>query len=1011
MKTNTHARLLGLAAALLTMAAILWTLFAEPTIGVRSSGSMTLAQGLGLEYDAQRMDEYGRLENYAYQEMAYSTLILSAPSSMGAAVALVRLCTHPFGLEFSTRFLAVAYALVISLGAYWTVSGLARRSPMVSVMALLFFPLLMLHPALTAYLNSLYPIGAAMAYLTLFVGATVHVLCQDKGKGWQGTLLVTLTGLLLLRSMPQMLVFLPAVVLAVVFSAVHTCPGKPWRALHAFCTVLLGAMCLMGVYTGFVEDTEISSSAANYLAVFQGYLPAAEDPSALLNDLGLPEDYLADVGKSYYDPADTFACDPNQEENRALLDSTISLQKRLIYGMTHPGMVADVLRQNETVLQDAYGYAVVNDEGETRQLRLSPFAVLETMFGTGGVTACSVRLLLGAALLLALTVLVRHRAGERRLCLTLALLLICATLYLPLSVILTGKADLLMLKVLLIWLSWAALMVTAACAVVLAQQVMTWLSREDTHLTLPRPSGVERAECTVLQHLRALPMNRRLLLWATAAMCVVLCCWQLLPAEHIGGVNNGDYGRMMEQIDLYWMPEQLADTSTQMSAQVVEDYSYREPFHPVRLTSADPTYSLLFPSMLVRFFSLFTDGGYSTQIQAFVLLALTVASILLILHDLYPLLGRVTLLPALLLPCVLLGENYVAWYNSLFGETMIPVGLMITIACAVHLAMMPRGHRRSWLWMVLLAIGIRLLCTAKAQMALALPAGIILLVSFAVYHRPKETKRMAAFLTMSAVLTGLVSWDAIGVYRKNQGVSEEQTIWQSVFYGALMIADDPDAAMEELGIPPEMKADIGKHAYYDSNDYVYPIGSEELREKLYDHVSTITMVKYYLRHPKDLLTMMDRAAQESVELSASFMTYTGVKYSENHALHRFNLWRNLRSLFAARAFWQYVVLYGAVVGLCAWLMVRRKTPMHVKLLALLLLCVMFIGVMQYPLSVIGNGFADNNKQMYTFMLCHDLMVVAGLTVTIRKLIPVGALERREGREEGGMQHAQKEESV
>ncbi len=1010
MKETVHARLLGLAAALLTLLAILWTLFSEPVIGVRSSGSMTMAQGLGLEYDAQRMDEYGRLENYAYQEMAYSTLVLSAPSSMGVAVALVRLCTHPFGLEFSTRFLALAYAFLISLGAYLTVSGLARRSQMASGLALVFFPLLMLHPALTAYLNSLFPIGAAMAYLLLFVGTVTHVLCGQKGSGWQGTLLVTLTGLLLVRSMPQMLAFLPAVVLAVVLSAVHTCPGKPWRALHAFCTVLLGVMCLLGVYSGFVEDTEISSSAANYLAVFQGYLPAAEDPAAVLADLGLPEAYLADVGKSYYDPADSFACDPNQAENKALLDSTISLQKRLIYGVTHPGLVNAVLEQNQATLQDAYGYAVVNDEGETRQLRLSPFAVLETIFGNGNVSQCMFRLLLAAALLLVLMVLVRRRAGERRLCLTLALLLLCGTLYLPLSVILTGKADLLMQKVLLILLGWAALMVAAVCAAVLVQQVMHWLSREENHLTLP-PCPAGQGRCTALQALSALTFNRRLLLGTTAALCVVLCCWQLLPQEHIGGVNNGDYGRMMEQIDLYWMPEQLSDTSTQMATQVVEDYSYREPFHPARLTSVDPTYSLLFPSMLVRFVSLLTGQGYSTQIQALVLLAVTVASLLLILHDLYPLLGRVTILPALLLPCMLLGENYMAWYNSLFGETMIPVGLMMTIACAVHLAMMPRGSRKSWLWMVLLAVGIRLLCTAKAQMALALPAGVILLVAFAIYHRPKETKRMAAFLTMSAVLTGLVSWDAIGVYRKNQGVSEEQTIWQSVFYGALMIADDPDAAMEELGIPPEMKADIGKHAYYDSADYVYPIGSEDLREKLYDHVTTITMVKYYLRHPKDLLTMMNRAAQESVELSTNFMTYTGAKYSENHALHRFNLWRNLRSLFAARAFWQYVLLYGAVIVLCVVLMARRKTPMRTKLLALLLLCVMFIGVMQYPLSVIGNGFADNNKQMYTFMLCHDLLVVAGLTVVIRKLIPAGALERREGREEGGMQHAQKEESV
>ena len=194
-------------------------------------------------------------------------------------------------------------------------------------------------------------------------------------------------------------------------------------------------------------------------------------------------------------------------------------------------------------------------------------------------------------------------------------------------------------------------------------------------------------------------------------------------------------------------------------------------------------------------------------------------------------------------------------------------------------------------------------------------------------------------------------------------------------------------AMEELGIPAEMKADIGKHAYYPNSEYVYPIESDELQEKFYDHVTTMTLVRYYLRHPKDMLTMMNRAAQESVTLSTSFMTYTDALYSDNRPLHRMNLWCNLRSIFAARAFWVYVLLYGTAGVFCQTLICRKKTQKQTKLLAMLFLCVMFVGVMQYPLSVIGNGFADNNKQMYTFMLCHDLLVVAAGVVLVRRLIP------------------------
>lgn len=82
-----------------------------------------------------------------------------------------------------------------------------------------------------------------------------------------------------------------------------------------------------------------------------------------------------------------------------------------------------------------------------------------------------------------------------------------------------------------------------------------------------------------------------------------------------------------------------------------------------------------------------------------------------------------------------------------------------------------------------------------------------------------------------------------------------------------------------------------------------------------------------------------------------------------------------------------MLLYGTAGVFCLTLICRKKTQKQTKLLAMLFLCVMFVGVMQYPLSVIGNGFADNNKQMYTFMLCHDLLVVAAGVVLVRRLIP------------------------
>ena len=720
----------------------------------------------------------------------------------------------------------------------------------------------------------------------------------------------------------------------------------------------------------------------------------------------MPESYLADIGKSYYEPSESFVNDPRDAENAALLNENISLGKRVKFAIQHPAVVRTMMDKNEGALRNADSWYLADEAGDVVSSRSPLHTVLETIFGRDH-HAISCWCLICAALLVLLLPIVRRQSASVMLCAFLLMVLFGTIGYLPLTLVLTGGIDLLTVKPLVFQMGSLAVLMSLVSGAVLLRRLMAWLSVKEAKLALP--PCLAGASGGLLAYLRKIRVTQKGTVAIVALVCVVLCCWQLLPAEHIGGVNNGDFGRMMEQIDLYWAQPQLDDESTQLAWGVVEDYSYREPFHPARLTSIDPTYSLIFPSMLVRFITLLTGGNYSTQVQAFILLALVMAALLLLVHDLYPLLGKLTLPAGLIVACMLLGENYLAWYNSLFGETMIPVGLMLTIACTVHLTLMPCGSRKSWLWMILLAISVRFLCTAKAQMALALPAALVLLIVFTVYHHPQTKKPLIAFSLMGALLCGLVSYDTLGVYRKNQGVSEKQTIWQSVFYGALMIADDPDAAMEELGIPAEMKADIGKHAYYPNSEYVYPIESDELQEKFYDHVTTMTLVRYYLRHPKDMLTMMNRAAQESVTLSTSFMTYTDALYSDNRPLHRMNLWCNLRSIFAARAFWVYVLLYGTAGVFCLTLICRKKTQKQTKLLAMLFLCVMFVGVMQYPLSVIGNGFADNNKQMYTFMLCHDLLVVAAGVVLVRRLIPVRRTAENAIREEAD--HEPQEESA
>ena len=993
MEQTRRARLTGLTAALLTVAAILWTLFASPSIGVVADGSYaSAAEGLALRYAEESLPTGQRVEDFAYEDTAYSTLLFASRTSVGAAVALVRLATHPFGLGFSTRYLAIVYALLMGWGAYLLANGLARRSRTAAILATLGLPLALANPAVIGYLNSLYAVGASMAYLLLFLGATVYCLCREKGCGVQWALLVLFAAQLMLRTMAQMMALLPAAVLAVVLCAVHSCPGRAERPLHAACVLIASLMCVSGLVTGWQADDTVHSAAANYLAVFQGYLPASEKPEETLEALGLPESYLADIGKSYYEPSENFVNDPRDAENAALLNENISLGKRVSLLAKHTDILSGMLEQRKDLLANTDNWYLVNDNGEMNATYSVIHVVLERLLGYNS-WAMGRNLLVSVAMLLLLMPVFRKQKQMLMLGATIAIMQICALGFITFDLAITGGNNLVVTKAFFFFMGWLSAWIIVIEAATLANAIMNWLRTMEAPLAM-RAVPAEQTRDKLMQ-LHRLHVHEQLLPILTVIVCVIMFIWQVLPDNHLAGVNNGDYGRMMEQIDLRWAAEQIENASTQAQTCVVEKYALSEALHLSRLTSADPTYSLVYPSMLIRIWSWITKTDYySTYAQSILLFLVTCIALIVLSKDLQKLYGKGAYILMALLLCVFFGEVQLAWNNSLFGEATIPASMIAVLACAIHLIVIPRGGKGKVLSLILLAISLRMLACSKAQLALSIPAALILMFVFTQYHFPKLKLGKIGLSVLSLLMSVLICFDAVMIYKKNQPVSEKQTIWQSVFYGLLLIVDDQEETMNELGIPLEMKADIGKHAYLDESEYVYPITSKDAEEKFYNHISTFKIVGYYITHPKYLLIMLNHAAEESRDLHTGFMEYRGKPYNPNCDLFRFNIWRNLRSCFAAKTFYGYFLFYGLFTCVCIYVFFSKKISKRKKLFATLLFCIMLIGVTQYPLTVLGNGFADNNKQLYTFMLCHDLMIIFTSTIGL-KLCFRYAVKRRE----------------
>lgn len=988
MQKSKLAKEAGIVAALIVAIVVAYVLFSSPGLEVVADGTYeaTLMQlRLTNQTQPDTIQESGVLTQFAYETYDFSSLLIPGTPFIAYPAAAVRLLTQPFGLDFHTWMLALVYIVILALSAYLLVSGLYMHTRIGAIVAAAGMTILFMQSNITGYLNSLYDLGAVITAFSLYVGCLVHALCMPRGSGSRHAVGVILSGMFLLCAQAQLVVLLPFILVGMLLVVAHGMPKGPRWSIHVTICAAMLVLCIQSTCTMYADSEDVHSDAANYLAVFQGYLTPSPDPEADLAEFGLDATYATDIGHSYYEDPENFVHDPYSEAEQTALFEKITSKDRIAFCLAHPQRIAQRIVQLEAHLYSPSNDRILTLDGQANAERLSPYLLLDLILIQKGFGAQTVRMFVAAVLCLILALL-HKRSGVHKLLISLSSLMLGMICYLPVCVALTGGVDIDRIKIVFMFFSWAAFFVACAVGACLVQRVCAWFSESHAKLRQDAPALTVCAKAAPLgSGISRIQITRNRLLWGSAIACVAIAAMLLLPQNHVGGVNNGDYGRMMDQLDLFWTQEFLDHSDLQAETVVIENYTYLRPFNPQKLTLANPTYSLIFPAALVRAYSTVTGADFSTLLLAWILVAFTIASILLIIHDLYPLLGRATLLLAAGLIAMLLGENYIAWYNALFGESSISTGLVMMIACAVHLCTIPRGAKRSVIWLLLLGMSVYFLVCAKAQFLLALPMGLVLIVGLAWYHRPKRTVPSLALGLAMLLMIGATGWGAYGVYKKNDAVSARQNTWQSMFFGILMIADDPVAVLEELGIDTALEADISKHSYYLEEDYVYPFNSKEMDEAFFDHVNRFTMVKYYLSHPKDFLTMLDYIAQESVHLHVGFMGYSEEIYHDSDGLYRFNLWRNIRPLTAGRAFWQYVLAYGALSIYLIRALFRKKTPARNKMFALLLLCVMLIGVVQYPLSVVGNGFADNNKQLYGFMLCHDMLVITMITLGIRGL--------------------------
>ncbi|MGN1024019.1 MAG: hypothetical protein ACI4OJ_10995 [Lachnospiraceae bacterium] len=952
----------------------------------------------------------------------FSWMKLFTPSESGAlvyGVSLVRLFAEPLGIPLSLDALSVVWSLLLCVCVYVITRALAEHPGTRGVCGIpaVFFCLLFTDGNFMAMLRSLYPQGSAVVFTLLYASSILWILMK-KSFGTGPLLCTTVLGVIFLKAVSPFFVFLPFVLLWEGYALVGW-----WRrdgerrALVPVMAIVITLTGAEGALLADGKDPDYFSEAARYESVFTEALTFADAnlQRQCLQELGLDESYQQDIGKSYYDAGDTFAHDPKDTEEAKELFSKLSPVGALSVYLRHPELAVRLLNHFP---EPGDSYESVRNQTLTAAETESG-AVYGYRVGSG--ILGFVRKLLPyswkslAVLSLAFFAVSLMQAIRKRRFLYVigGLAAVCAAAYFPAAVILNGYGLASQTILPLVFFQDLTAIALGTWLPFPVRKLQRWMMVHSSAGEKER-SGVKARKADLLtgrscvqetkksrwvRLQRRFPkeklLSRKVITVCTAAMGAVmlLCCYG--TPHHPGMVNNGDFGRMMDQLLLTWTSDLYYDSDAQVLHQVIEQYVWDQPFSALKLTPLSPTYTLYFFSSFLRIFSGLTGGIFSTYGMAVWMSLVTLVCITGITWDLFPCLKRWSLVLGILLNAMLMCETYLVWYNSLFGETTILLGLVLSIYCGIHIAVMPKkGFWKRFLWFFLLLLSLYILIGSKAQMFVSAPVAIVFFVVLLLHHLPYRYDLRVLLGVAAAASLVFFLYGAVGIYRSDRtsdSTSEKHTLWQAYFYGILMISDDPIGDMEEAGIDTAMAPDIGKYVDFSNDEnYVYAPLSEEAQKAFYDHVSVGTILKWYVTHPTKLLYMLDRAASESHELYNSFRVYLGQDYSDpNHdTVDGMGLWLYWRPFFTPRHFFGYVALYLIMlIFLMRRALNRDQTEeaRRARLLAWGLLFVMFTGVLQYPLSVLGNGFADNQKQLFCFATTYDFLLIGCLVYSVRWL--------------------------
>ena len=330
--------------------------------------------------------------------------------------------------------------------------------------------------------------------------------------------------------------------------------------------------------------------------------------------------------------------------------------------------------------------------------------------------------------------------------------------------------------------------------------------------------------------------------------------------------------------------------------------------------------------------------------------------------------GILAFIPALIIVLIFCDIGYTSYFNSLYGEPVTLVFLLLMAGMALILTIEDKPS----IWvLVLFGVSAVFFAGAKVQNS---PAGILMAI---LCVRLVWLRKDVAWRSISIVSAVSVAMVSIACY---VSVSKDIKIcnkYQTVFYGILKGSQDPAGDLAELGLNPSLSVLAGTNYFMEK--YPIDIRNTEFKEMLYEKVSYTKVAGFYLRHPRRFLQKLEYAAENGFKLKQGFGNYEkypDIQYKQTSNI--FGLWSDFK-MGALPHKLLFVGTFYAAVFLVLIYKYKRAESFKMRFFIEFLGLITLMGIMQFVLPIIGDGDADLSKHLFLFNISFDLLFAVWLS--------------------------------